>query len=182
MNWRENLCASENANFHEPLFSEGSQLIFLSATSLHDEIFLPSLALRQNLDKNQNLDKQINSNVRIPPKKNSRKKSSQKISPKNSSKKIPPKKNPPEKFQKNSKKFQKQIQTISKKILKKFLRFWKYIIPYIALRDRKPFLNSWAGLNWAWFWQSQKVEKIKGFHNTFYAFDFLFYFSGMWSP
>ena len=165
MNWRENLCASENANFHEPLFSEGSQLIFLSATSLHDEIFLPSLALRQNLDKNQNLDKQINSNVK------------KEFLPKNPPKKILPKNFSQKFLQKDS--FKKKS---SGKIPKKFLRFWKYIIPYIALRDRKPFLNSWAGLNWAWFWQSQKVEKIKGFHNTFYAFDFLFYFSGMWSP
>ena len=140
------------------------------------------------LKKNQCLlhwNKTNNSSQRILPKTILPKKSSQKILlkilPKKFSQKIPPKN-----FKKNSKKFQKNppkfFKQFLKKILKKFLRFWKYIIPYIALRDRKPFLNSWAGLNWAWFWQSQKVEKIKGFHNTFYAFDFLFYFSGMWSP
>ena len=75
-------------------------------------------AFRQNLDKDQNLDKQINSfyieiKQIIPPKaflqkqssgKNPPKNPSKKILPKNSSKIFPPK-NPPKKIlQKNSKK------------------------------------------------------------------------------
>ena len=90
--------------------------LFLSAMSLRrtskdlnscPSSFLPS-PLRQNLDKNQNLDKQVNSNV------------NKEFLPKNSSQKIPPKKNPPKKilpknsFQKNSYK-----ENPPKKILKK---------------------------------------------------------------
>ena len=41
------------------------------------------------------------------------------------------------KFPKKFKKFPQQILKISKQFLKKFLRFWKYPIPYIALRGRK---------------------------------------------
>ena len=116
--------------------------------------FLPC-AFRQNLDKDQNLDKQINSfyieiKQRIPPKEFLQKQSSQKNPPKNPSKKILPKnsckifppKNPSEKFQKipkKSKQFPKIFQQFLKKLLKKFLRFWKYPIPYIALGGRKPF-------------------------------------------
>ena len=51
---------------------------------------------------------------------------------KSSLQKIPPKKFLP-------KESSKKIQKISKWFLKKFLRFWKYPIPYIALRGRKPF-------------------------------------------
>ena len=43
-------------------------------------------------------------------------------------------------LQKNtSKKSPKKIQKISKQFFKKFLRFWKYPIPYIALGGLKPF-------------------------------------------
>jgi hypothetical protein len=92
--------------------------------------------LRQNLDRNQNLDKQVNSNVNKeflpkkspnnPPKKSSQKNPPKMFLQKNSAKKIPPK-NPSEKvlkkFQKNSKKkkFQKKsknFKTISQKIPK----------------------------------------------------------------
>ena len=80
--------------------------------------------------------------------KNPLKKSSQKILPKKFSLKIPPKifvprnswqqnylqKNPLKKFlPKNS------YHKIISKIPKKFLRFWNYPIPYIALRRRKLF-------------------------------------------
>ena len=61
--------------------------------------------------------------------------------PKNSSQKKSSQKNPPKKFlpenysNKNSpEKFPKKIQKIPKQFMKKFLRFWKYPIPYIALR------------------------------------------------
>ena len=86
----------------------------LALVLLKIEILLPSSALRQNLDK------EINSNV------------NKEFLPKNSSMKIP------NKFPKKSKenpKIWKKIQTISQKIL----RFWKYPIPYIALRARKSF-------------------------------------------
>ena len=74
-------------------------------------------AFRQNLDKDQNLDKQINSKKILQ--KNSQKTSKQIL-------KFRPKK---------SKKIQKNFQTISQNIPK----FSKYPIPYIALRGRKPF-------------------------------------------
>ena len=81
------------------------------------------------LDGRHNFPK--NSSQTIPP---------QKILPKkflqnNSSKKIPPKKI----LLNDSKKIPQNIQKISKQCLKKFLRFWKYSIPYIALRGPKPF-------------------------------------------
>jgi hypothetical protein len=103
------------------------ELASRTSKDLNLSSFLPSL-LRQNLDKNQNLDKH----------------SSQNISPKiflqkNSSKKIPPKKFlPKHSFQKNPqnkssekipKKFTRNFQTISQKIY----------IPYNALRGRKSF-------------------------------------------
>ena len=94
----------------------------LALALLRTEIFF-LLALRQNLDKNQNLDKQI-----ILPKN-----SSQKFLPKNSSPK-----NPPKKFQK----FPKDPKNL-KQFLKKFLRFWKSPIPYIALGGWKPFRACW---------------------------------------
>ena len=84
-----------------------------------------------------------------------------KILPKNSSQKIRQKKylqkSPPDKFPRNSKKF--------KKISKKFLRFWKYPNPYIALGGRKPFracffqiLKSclWGPAHWL-YWKHQKT-------------------------
>ena len=95
------------------------------------------------------------------PKKFLPKKSSQKISPQKILQKIPPKKsfgkipwkfqkkihrnfqNQIQKFQKfpnNVQKDKKKFQTISNPNFK-FLRFWKYPIPYIALGGRKPF---WA--------------------------------------
>ena len=124
--------------------------------------FLPS-PFWQNLDQNLNLDKQVNSNVN---KEFLTENSSQKISPKkflqkNSAKKIR-QKYPlgkfPENFKKKSteiskikyknsknspttfKKIKEKFQTISNPNFK-FLRFWKYPIPYIALGGRKPF---WA--------------------------------------
>ena len=125
--------------------------------------FLPSSPLRQYLDKNQNLDKQVNSNVNkeFLPKKSSPK-SSQKILsekssqknphkktlPKNSSKKIPPKNSSKKSLRKIPWKLQKnsiKIPKIYKQFLKKFVRFWKCPIPYIALGGRKPF--------WASFFQ-----------------------------
>ena len=69
-------------------------------------------AFRQNLDKDQNLDKQINSKKILQ--KNSQKTSKQIL-------KFRPKK---------SKKIQKNFQTISQNIPK----FSKYPIPYIALK------------------------------------------------
>ena len=141
--------------------------------------FLLPSALRQTLDKNQNLEKQINpfhnqltltistknssqkipSKKFLPQKKNPPKKFLPKTSspkkflqknptkkflqkkflPKNSFINIPPKKSSkkfPQKFPKNSKKFPKKFPS---SFSKKFLRFWKYWIPYIALRGRKPF-------------------------------------------
>ena len=84
---------------------------------------------------------------RIPPKeflpKKSSQKSFQRIPPKkfcqkNSSKKSSGK--IPKKFQKKFQKKQtKKFQKNSKQFLQNFLRFWKYLIPYIALRGRKPF-------------------------------------------
>ena len=78
-------------------------------------------AFRQNLDKDQNLEKQINSfyieiKQRIPPKEFLLKKSSLK----NPSEKLP------KNFKKNSKKFPKNpnnSEKIFKQSLKKFLRF-----------------------------------------------------------
>ena len=82
-----------------------------------------SSPLRQNLDKNQNLDKQVNSNV------------NKEFLPKNSYQRIPPKKilpkNPPKKFLprkflqkilwKNSLKISKQFKK-KQKISKQFLK------------------------------------------------------------
>ena len=86
----------------------------LALALLRIENFL--LALRQNLDKNQNLDKQINSNVNkefLP--KNSSQKISPKILPKNFSQKIPPEKN-----QKKIERTPQKFQNISKQFLKNF--------------------------------------------------------------
>ena len=68
---------------------------------------------------------------------------------KNSSQKVHPKKTTPKKFlqkkssknipPKNPQKFPPKIQNISKQFVKKIIRFWKYTIPYIALRGQKPF-------------------------------------------
>ena len=109
----------------------------------------PSSALPQNLDKNinsfhipysnnlaalNNVNKEFLS--KIPPKKFLPKKFSQKIPPKN----ILPKNSSQKIHTKiSSQNIPKKIQKISKKFLKKFLRFWKYPIPYIALGGRKPF-------------------------------------------
>ena len=88
------------------------------------------LALPQNLDKNQNLDKEINSNL------------NKEFLPKNSSQKIPPEKIL---LKKSSQKILKKIskQKKSKKNLKNPNNFQtisqKIPIPYIALRGRKPF-------------------------------------------
>jgi len=105
--------------------------IFLSAMSLRrtskdlNSCPPPPSPLRQNLDKNQNLNKQVNSNVNkeFLPKNSSQKNPPKKILPKNplkkSSKKISPKKflqkNPSENFPKNfQKKFPKKFQIFSK--------------------------------------------------------------------
>ena len=69
-----------------------------------------------------------------PPKKFLPKNSSKKFLPKNSSKKFSQKNIPPKK---SFRKIPKKFQTISQKNPK----FWKYPIPYIALRSQKPF---WA--------------------------------------
>ena len=71
---------------------------------------------------------QKNSSQKNSPNKILQKNSSQKNPPKNHSKKF---QKIPQKSPKNQKK--KKIQTISQK------SFWKYPIPYIALRGRKPF-------------------------------------------
>ena len=83
----------------------------------------------------QNLNKNINSSLisTFLPKKSSQKILPEKILPKNFSKKIPPKKS------QNFPKIFKNFPKISKQFLKKFLRFWKYPIPYITLGGRKPF-------------------------------------------
>ena len=86
---------------------------------------------------------------KISSQKISHKKSSQKISPKtflpkHSSKIIPQKKSSKKILEKLSPKFQKiskyspKNPKYSKQFLKKFLKFWKYQIPYIALRGRRP--------------------------------------------
>ena len=71
---------------------------------------------------------------KIPPKKILPKNFSQNIFPKKFLQKIPPK---------NSQKILNTIppknQKICKQFFKKFLRFWKYPIPYIGLRSWKPF-------------------------------------------
>ena len=108
--------------------TEGIKGCFLSAMSLPPALFSISFSIEtkswqkqkswktkqflpysNNLADFNNVNK--NSFQRIPPKK---------ILPKNFSKKIPPKKS-------------------SKMIPQKFLRFWKYPIPYIALGGQKPF-------------------------------------------
>ena len=82
----------------------------------------------------------ILTNQRIPLKKILPKNPPKKILPKNFSKKINPKKSAPKK---SSRKIPKEISIkipkSSKQYLKKILRFWKYPIPYIALRGRKSF-------------------------------------------
>ena len=89
--------------------------------------FLPPLLLGKILTKTQiliyksirnNLADFNNVNKECLPKKSFQKISPKKFLQKNSSQKIPPQKNP------------KNFQTISQNIL----RFWKYPIPYIALR------------------------------------------------
>jgi hypothetical protein len=100
-------------------------------TSKDQKLFLPSfLAFRQYLDKNQNLDQQIKSNInkeflqKSPPKGFLPKNFSKKFSPKNS-----PQNNPSKKFRQKqfSKKSQKNPQNIPKilKISNFLHRTWR---------------------------------------------------------
>ena len=92
-----------------------------------------------------------------PPPNNPHKKSSQKNPLKKNLPKKFSQKNTPKKFhqkkilqkilQKNSKKIPNKFQKLPKQFLKKFLRFWKYPIPYIALRGQKPFRACCCQLN-----------------------------------
>ena len=107
------------------------------------------LSLTQNLDKSHNLDKQINSfhiqiTLTMEAKNFSQKISPQKFLPKEFVPKNSSKTNPQKKFLKKFlKKYSQKIPKKSKLFLKKLPRFWKYPIPYIALRGLKPF---WACL------------------------------------
>ena len=59
---------------------------------------------------------------------------------------------------KYSQKIHQKNWKISKQFLKKFLRFWKYPIPYIELRGRKPFRACW-------------MIKLKSKHTSFKKFN-----------
>ena len=110
--------------------------------------FLSSLLLDKILTKTKILtDKSIPMYKEFLPKKSFKKNPPKKFLQKNFSKKFP--KNLKRKIPKNSRKFPKKIRKISKLSLKRFLGFWKYPIPYIALRGRKP-------LRACLFWHSKQ--------------------------
>ena len=91
----------------------------------------------------------------------------------------------PQNFQRNPQKmlkYSKKIQEFPKhsRITKKFPRFWKYPIPYIALGGRKPFraclsnnqpLKKFLSLAVSWvkvvkkFWLSKSIFYVKNYQN-----------------